>query len=287
VDRFCLGTSNFSVEYGLNRKSLNREDVAEILNTAKDAGVTLLDTAISYGESENVIGEYGNREFSVVTKLPSLQGSDLDVAWVIQQITDSIKRLNVESLYAVLLHAPLDLVGPSGSAIQRGLAWLKANGYVDRVGVSIYSPSELDQLDSLIELDVVQGPLNIFDRRIVESGWLERLALRGVEFHARSVFLQGLFFRNEQSLHPYFAKWRKDLNDLQQWCGNSSSAITNESVRHVLGYKEVSKVIFGARSPSQVTAIMEAALSKPQIAPDFLMVKDEELLDPRNWKIGN
>jgi hypothetical protein len=32
---------------------------------------------------------------------------------------------------------------------------------------------------------------------------------------------------------------------------------------------------------------MEAALSKPQIAPDFLMVKDEELLDPRNWKIGN
>ena len=143
MDRFCLGTSNFSVEYGLNRKSLNREDVAEILNTAKDAGVTLLDTAISYGESENVIGEYGNREFSVVTKLPSLQGSDLGVDWVIQQITDSIKRLNIETLYAVLLHAPLDLVGPSGSAIQRGLAWLKANGYVERVGVSIYSPRSI------------------------------------------------------------------------------------------------------------------------------------------------
>ena len=285
MDRFCLGTSNFSVEYGLNRKSLNPEDVAEILKVAKNVGVKLLDTAISYGDSENVIGEFAKKEFAVVTKLPAFQGADLGVDWVIQQIRESVKRLHVESLYAVLLHDPLDLIGPSGTSIQRGLAWLKANGFVERVGVSIYSPSDLDQIDSLIELDVVQGPLNIFDRRIVESGWLERLALRGVEFHARSVFLQGLFFRNEQDLHPYFAKWRKNLYELQQWCGNSSSAIANESVRHVLGYKEVSKLVFGARSPSQVTAIKDAVLSNPQLAPDFLMVEDEDLLDPRNWKL--
>ena len=34
--------------------------------------------------------------------------------------------------------------------------------------------------------------MNIIDRRLELSGWLERLSDEGVEVHARSVFLQGL-----------------------------------------------------------------------------------------------
>ena len=49
--------------------------------------------------------------------------------------------------------------------------------------------------------------MNIIDRRLELSGWLERLSDEGVEVHARSVFLQGLLLMPLESLPSQFAQW--------------------------------------------------------------------------------
>ena len=41
-------------------------------------------------------------------------------------------------------------------------------------------------------LDVIQCPFNILDKRILTSGWYDKLKNKEKEIHIRSIFLQGL-----------------------------------------------------------------------------------------------
>ena len=91
------------------------------------------------------------------------------------QVHDSCAKLGVNSLYGLLLHNSSDLHGCYGSALNEALCDLKLSGLVSKIGISIYDPSELDQIIQLIDIDLIQAPLNLIDRRIETSGWLYRL----------------------------------------------------------------------------------------------------------------
>ena len=49
-------------------------------------------------------------------------------------------------------------------------------------------------LGSFIKPEVIQIPLNILDTRLYRSGVTRKLHSKNIEIHARSVFLQGLFY---------------------------------------------------------------------------------------------
>ena len=84
---------------------------------------------------------------------------------------------------------------------------LKSDGLVEKIGLSAYTPEEIAKASTLIDLDIVQVPFNIIDRRLLETGWLNRLHDSGVEIHARSIFLQGLLLEDPQNLPLYFQKY--------------------------------------------------------------------------------
>ena len=52
---------------------------------------------------------------------------------------------------------------------------------------------ELDHLITLMDINIVQAPLNIIDRRLETSGWLSKLYKNGIEVHTRSSFLQDCY----------------------------------------------------------------------------------------------
>ena len=60
ISRFMLGTVQLGLNYGMaNTTGKPSEETAhEILRTAHDVGVTVLDTAAAYGTSEEVVGSY-------------------------------------------------------------------------------------------------------------------------------------------------------------------------------------------------------------------------------------
>ena len=47
---------------------------------------------------------------------------------------------------------------------------------------------------------------NILDRRILKSKWFNKLKIRGIEIHVRSIFLQGLLV-NKTIHKKQFKKW--------------------------------------------------------------------------------
>ena len=57
------------------------------------------------------------------------------------------------------------------------------------------------------DFDVIQCPYNILDRRIISSGWYDKLKKKGIEIHVRSIFLQGLLVNPSAFKKKHFKRW--------------------------------------------------------------------------------
>src|SRR5471032_3381131 len=72
ADRLGIGTVQFGTVYGITnlRGQVDRASVLEILRLAREAGVSLLDTAAMYGQAEEVLGDLAEvtHGYSIVTK---------------------------------------------------------------------------------------------------------------------------------------------------------------------------------------------------------------------------
>ena len=200
AQRLALGTAQFGLAYGINNTAGQPTPtaVAEVLAAARAAGLTLLDTAAAYGNSEARLGELYKKvgDFQIITKISA--GPPTLVA---QHLAESLARLHRRRLYGVLFHAfePLQAQPAAWLALQAA----RTAGQVARIGVSLYHPHEAEWL--LAEdwdIDLVQVPYNVLDQRF--AGVLPRLAARGVEVHVRSAFLQGLLLREPAALPPFF-----------------------------------------------------------------------------------
>ena len=79
--------------------------------------IDLIDTAISYGDSEKIVGEACIKNFKVVSKLPPLPNKYLNLdAWVNENVNLSLKRLGIDSLYGLLIHKSDNFFGSEGTA---------------------------------------------------------------------------------------------------------------------------------------------------------------------------
>jgi aryl-alcohol dehydrogenase-like predicted oxidoreductase len=223
--KIAIGTVQFGVDYGVANQSgrVQYDEVQEILRIAAMQTIDTLDTAIAYGDSERMLGQAGVCDWKVVTKLSALPFDCVDIAgWVESQVENSLLRLGINRLHGVLLHRPDQLLGDTGEQLFSALQYIKAQGLTKKIGVSIYGYQELDRLTRAMDFDMVQAPLNILDRSLIESGWASRLKARGVELHVRSAFLQGLLLlRPDQRPLSNLPNWPQPIDsnliDPSQW----------------------------------------------------------------------
>lgn len=263
---------------------MTRKEVKVILALARSGGIDTLDTAIAYGDSEACLGEVGTEGFNVVTKLPSLPENCPDVSrWIHEQIQSSLERLKVDSVYGLLLHRSQQLVGPRGRLIVKTLQNLKDDGLVNKIGVSIYSPNELNSVIQACPIDLVQSPFNLIDQRLHTSGWLQRLHDTGVEVHVRSVFLQGLLLMSQSAIPQKFAPWSHLWGIWHAWLEKHSVTATQACLAFFLLYPQIDLVIVGADNVDQLTESIRAAhQTEPLDLPD-LHCDNERLINPSNW----
>ena len=286
MSKIALGTAQFGLPYGISNVNgqVERAEINQIFKQARTAGITMLDTAIAYGNSEENIGATDSEGFEVVTKLPPLTGAETSVSqWVRSQIENSLIKLKCSSVYGLLLHNPADLLGVYGDELYASLALLKEEGLVEKIGISIYTPTELDSLIPTYMPDIVQAPLNVFDRLLETSGWLSRLSKMNVEVHVRSVFLQGLLIQKPNERPANFEKWNQEFANFDSWIESRHVSPLTACLGHVLSYPEISKVLVGVTSSNELAEIIAATTGESQRGPDNLRSSDLELIQPINW----
>lgn len=287
MNKVALGTVQFGLDYGITNQAgqVPLDEAQIVLSLAKGNGINFLDTAIAYGTSEEVLGKIGVDGFCVVTKLPSLPADQSDVAhWVTEQVRESLSRLGQEKLYGLLLHRPQDLLGLNGTQLIKALADLKNDGFVQKIGVSIYSPNELDEVYKKIKIDLVQTPLNVIDRRMETSGWLDRFKDDGGEIHTRSVFLQGLLLIERTKIPQKFSRWSNLWDQWHEKLQDSGASPLEACLAYPLSLEQVDQVIVGVDSATQFSEILQVAENANEgLDTSFMRSADLDLINPSNW----
>ncbi len=146
------------------------------IRAAIDGGVTLIDTAPVYGfgRSEEIVGkalaEGGLRDrVQIATKVGlAWQGGviyrDSRPARLRREVEDSLRRLRTDVIDLYQVHWP-DLETPIADTAG-ALEDLRREGKIRAIGVSNYSPVQMDRFRAAASLDAVQSPYNLFEREI-------------------------------------------------------------------------------------------------------------------------
>ena len=284
MNRIVLGGAQLGLPYGIlnGGETLSREEVARILDTAVDHGIDSIDTAITYGQSESIIGETSQNRFKIISKLPPLPVDISNVSeWVHSQVQGSLSRLKCTSLDALLLHRPQDLTGAQGAELYAAIGSLMAEKMIHRFGVSIYSPDDLEGIIGTFDIHVVQAPLNVFDRRIL--GVTDQLSALNIEVHARSVFLQGVLIASPKDRPQRFEPWSEHFALFDEWVRSSGVSAMACCLGFALQQPGIAKLVIGTTSAESLDEIMNSIPNSVLEVPTHLQSSVEQLIDPRFW----
>jgi len=257
--RLCLGTVQFGLEYGVNNKTgkPGPDEVFAMLDYALEHGIEYIDTAVAYGNAEELLGEYFNsREVSadlkVISKLmPNLIADDCTDAepLVIKEVEKSLKRLQLNSLEGYLLHTPANFYNPG---IMRGLKHAKDLGLIKNLGVSIYETQHaLDVVNSGL-VDYIQVPYNIFDQRLEKNEFFSLAHANGVMVFGRAPFLQGLLFMQSQEVPEHLARARDYLQEFEGIISRYNLIRAEASLLFSAQNPGIDRVVFGVDNLTQL-----------------------------------
>ena len=288
--KIALGTAQFGLDYGVSNNSgqVSYSETKLILKKAKKFKICTLDTAMSYGNCEKILGDIGVSKFNLITKLPPIPKNLLDIeGWITENLNRSLDHLCVSKLYGLLLHNSGDLTGKFGEHYYQCLLNFKNLGIIEKIGISIYDTEELNLLQALnIKIDIVQSPFNIFDRRLKTSGWLDKLKKENIEIHIRSVFLQGLLLQNIDERNKYFDKWKSKFQLFHDWSNSTGQTQLEAALSFVTSHKSFSSIVLGVQNTAQLTEIYNYFDKKEFVnPPDELSSNDLGLINPLNWSL--
>ncbi len=292
MSRIALGTAQFGLPYGIANQvgKVPLHEAELIIKYANDCKISFIDTAIAYGDSETCLGSIGVKSFKVVTKLPPVPESIdfYDVPnWINHQVHSALNRLGLASLYGVLLHKPNQLLTKLGMPMASALIELKERGLIEKLGVSIYAPEEIESVKHIFPIELVQAPFNVLDRRLLTKGFLQTWENCGIELHARSTFLQGLLLMPMASIPSRFSHWNSLLRTWNDWlCDNNISAL-QACLAFTLSQPEFKRVVVGVDSVDQLREIVSAAAMYREYKLPDIACDDINLIDPSRWKINN
>lgn len=282
MSELILGTAQFGAAYGATNTvgRLDDSTVSEIAWAAIDFGIRVFDTSAMYGDAETRIQQL-DLPVELITKLilppsPTFLSQD--------NLLEVLKRLGREKIEGLLFHSVDDLRDSRLRATWELLSAAREKGQIQKLGASIYSEEDLEvALSVLPEMDLIQIPGNVVDRRLLDHPLLTSFHQAGGTVHVRSAFLQGILLLESQDCPKHLSGILPvlfALNELQQRTGANMLQILLGVLKH---HPNVDGVVVGALSKNEILSIVDA-WNSTNVTEVILPQVDEVLLDPREWK---
>lgn len=251
------------------------DNAVRTIHRAIDEGVDLIDTAPVYGfgHSEEVVGralaEKPHQAF-IATKLALDWGEDnkpfrnSSPARIRKEVEDSLRRLRVETIDLEQVHWPIDDTA-------RELQKLHQEGKIRALGVSNYSPEQMDIFREVAPLASVQSPYNIFEREIEKDvlpyakahnlillayGPLCRGLLTG-KMTAETTFPKTDLRASDPKFQPeHFKNYLNAVDELKHIADRHGKSLMVLAIRWVLD-QGPTIALWGARKPEQINGVAD------------------------------
>lgn len=253
------------------------------IQEAVDRGITLIDTAPVYGfgHSEEIVGralaEGGRRDKAVIASKVALDWKDgkpfrnASRARIMKEIDDSLRRLKTDviDLYQVHWPDPNTPIEETAGALKE----LLTAGKIRAIGVSNFSPAQMDKFRAVAPLAADQPPYNLFEREI-EADVLPYAQKNGIVTLAYGALCRGLLagkMTEKQAFtgddlrrsdpkfrEPRFAQYLSAVRALDQFaqerCGKR---VIHLAVRWILDRQGEGFALWGARKPEQLDPVAD------------------------------
>ena len=131
--------------------------------------INLIDTAFSYPGSEKKIAQSKLRKLNISTKISLLNYNNKVPHAILTLVKKSLNKLKKKFFHSIYFHNSKDLLGPNGQKFYEEIVQLKKKKLTKKIGVSVYSQVELVKLLKKYSFDIVQIPINVFDRRFIKK----------------------------------------------------------------------------------------------------------------------
>ncbi|WP_278368866.1 aldo/keto reductase [Acetobacter orientalis] len=256
------------------------ENAARTIDKALDLGINVIDTAPVYGfgHSEDVIGRAleGKRDRVILATKVGLNWQDGKVfrdsrpARIAQEVEDSLRRLRTDHIDLYQVHWPDPKTPIEETA--RALEKLVKAGKVRALGVSNFSPEQMDEFAQFAPLATIQPPYNLFERDIEKDvlpyavknnlavlayGPLCRGLLSGRMTADRQFEGDDLRRTDPKFQQPRFGQYLKAVEDLKAIANKHNKSMLALAIRWVLD-KGPTIALWGARKPEQISGIDDA-----------------------------
>ena len=288
--KLILGTVQFGLDYGINNTigKLSEDHVFELLENAYDLGVRTLDTAEAYGNAHSIISNFhkqSKKRFNIISKYSS---SNFDYPIdLVERIQVHCSNFNVNYLEGYMFHSYDDFkmnINNDPNVLDN----IKNSGLVKKTGVSVYANDEIEELLNYKNIDLIQLPFNLFDNEYQRKEILEKAKRRNIEIHTRSAFLQGLFFKDINTLTNCLLPLKNNLRELSFIVKNNNIAMESLALNYPLNKSYIDKVLIGVDSLEQLKNNIKATeniFDKSTYKKiDCIQIENTKLLNPSNWK---
>jgi aryl-alcohol dehydrogenase-like predicted oxidoreductase len=249
------------------------------LRKAIDLGITLFDTAPAYGRglSEELLGrairDAGCRDRVVIATKAGLQWTNgkvvrnCSLSWLAQDLENSLRRLQTDviDIYQVHWPDPLEPLEETAAFFGR----LLQEGKIRAIGVSNFSPEQMERFRQVAPLHTAQPPYNLFERQI-EADVLPYCQANGIATLIYSPLCRGLLGGRltpqtkfppgdlRSGIDPKFAEPRysqylqaaEELSRLAR--ERYGKTLPQLAVRWLLDQPGVSAILWGARKRQQL-----------------------------------
>lgn len=282
--KLVIGSAQLGMNYGLfHKKKISHKEFKKIEKLILKSNINFIDTASSYGNSENIIGNSKLKKLYIITKIKLPSKKNIQIKnWVQKEISKSLNKLKIKKIYAVLVHDYKDLLGSYGKTYLLALQELKEKKIISKIGISIYNFQEIEKIWKFWKPDLVQIPFNLLDTRILDFGWLDILKKFKVTVFARSVFLQG-FLINDCSSNKINKKHKIIFNKFKNWCYKNKITLLQACIHFVKHFKQIDYLIIGFNNYNHLKEIIDVFKKKQIIIPNKFSTSKINLIDPRRW----
>jgi aryl-alcohol dehydrogenase-like predicted oxidoreductase len=291
INKIILGSAQFGFKYGINNlgSRINENDVFEILEHAFSEGIRYIDSAEAYGNAHKLIGQFHNKNksnrFNVITKFKKLNlKSEGDL---ISHVEKTCESLFVDYIDTYMFHSFSDF--KKNLKIYDELKLLRNKGLIKKIGISIYENYQIDDIiNNFNNFDIIQLPFNLLDNAKKRKSYLIKAKNVGIEIHARSIFLQGLFFKSENALSHKFNLIKNDLKDLRNLSLEFDLEMADLAIHYVLRKSYIDKILIGVDSLKQLQSNIKSINKDINILfdkIDKIDVKNSSYLNPINWNL--
>ena len=284
INKYILGTVQFGLNYGVNNQlgKPSEDKVFQILDEAFKQNIHLLDTAEAYGNAVDIIGQYhksGKNQFKVLSKF-----KDVTKGLLSDQISKNLDLLNIDSFEVYSYHSYSDFW--EKKYLLDELEKAKQNGSIKKIGISLYTNTEMESAIQCKSIDVIQIPYSLLDNKNQRGELIKFAKEKKKEVHVRSIFLQGLFFKGVETLPQNLLQLKPYLELIDQICQDNNVSKLSLASSYAYYNEDIDNVLIGVDSLEQLKANIQS-LDFNQEAFEkvnrYLKVKETHLLNPVNW----